>query len=85
MGLVPDSSVLIAAEREKRVAYIALRRVLRNRVPAAKIDANMNKEGLVKATADLLVRITALYSSYALGTRNFRHFRMIPRLQVFPF
>ena len=51
-------------------------------VLAAKIDAEMKKAGLVIATADLLIGITALHYGYALGTRNVRHFRMIPGLQV---
>ena len=49
---------------------------------AAKIDAEMRKAGLVIATADLLIGITALHYGYALGTRNVRHFRMIPKLNV---
>lgn len=32
--------------------------------------------------ADLLIGTTALYFGYALGTRNLRHFRMIPGLKV---
>ncbi len=51
-------------------------------VLAAKIDADMKKAGLVIATADLLIGITALHYGYALGTRNVRHFRMIPGLEV---
>lgn len=46
-------------------------------VLAAKIDADMKKTGLVIATADLLIVVTALYHSYAIGTRNVRHFQMI--------
>ena len=42
----------------------------------------MRKAGLVVATADLLIGITALHYGYALETRNVRHFRMIPGLQV---
>ena len=49
---------------------------------AAKINAEMRKVGLVIATADLLIGITALHYGYALGTRNVRHFRMIPKLNV---
>lgn len=51
-------------------------------VLAAKIDADMKKTGLVIATADLLIGVTALHYGYAVGTRNVRHFRMIPGLQV---
>ena len=49
---------------------------------AAKIDAQMKKDGLVIATADLLIGVTALYYGYAIGTHNTRHFQMIPGLKV---
>ncbi len=49
---------------------------------AAKIDADMKKVGALVATADLLIGVTALYYEYAIGTRNARHFRMIPGLHV---
>jgi predicted nucleic acid-binding protein len=51
-------------------------------VLAAKIDADMKKVGVVIATADLLIGITALHYGYAIGTRNVRHFKMIPGLKV---
>ena len=51
-------------------------------VLAAKIDAEMKTEGIVIATADLLIGITALHHGYAIGTRNPRYFRMIPGLNV---
>ena len=139
MGLVLDSSVLIAAEREKRpvsqllatlsaeysetefllssisvmelehgchrantpeaaqkrrryldevLAILPVESFTREMgVLAAKIDAGMKKTGLVIATADLLIGITALYfdqvsGGYAIGTRNVRHFKMIPGLNV---
>lgn len=118
MGLVLDSSVLIAAEREKRpvsqllssletsysetqfvlssITVMELEhgwhrantprpRLMRRRyldevfaiIPiepftremgslAAKIDADMKKAGLVIATADLLIGVTALHYSYAI-------------------
>lgn len=53
-------------------------------VLAAKIDSGMKERGLVIATADLLIGVTALHHDYAVGTRNVRHFRMIPGLQVLP-
>ncbi|MFN0102254.1 MAG: PIN domain-containing protein [Bryobacteraceae bacterium] len=136
MGLVLDSSVLIAAEREKRSVSRLLssleanysetqfllssitvmelehgwhranspeaalkRRVYLDEVfavisvepftremgvLAAKIDAGIRKGGLVLATADLLIGVTALYHAYATGTRNVRHFQMIPGLNVIP-
>lgn len=134
MGLVLDSSVLIAAEREKRPVsqllaslssdlseaefllsaisvmelehgwhrastpeVAAVRRRYLDEVMAimpvepftremgvlaARIDADMKKTGLVIATADLLIGVTALYYGYAIGTRNVRHFRMIPGLEI---
>lgn len=51
-------------------------------VLAAKIDAEMRQAGLVMATADLLIGVTALHYGYAIGTRNARHFQMIPGLRV---
>ena len=51
-------------------------------VLAAKIDADMRRAGLVIATADLLIGVTALHYGYSIGTRNVRHFRMIPGLPV---
>ena len=134
MGLVLDSSTLIAAEREKRpvselltslesehseeefllssitvmelehgwhraktsetasrrrryldevFAVIPVEPFTREMaVLAAKIDADMKKVGTVVATADLLIGVTALHYGYAIGTRNLRHFQMIPGLQV---
>ena len=49
---------------------------------AAKIDADARKTGIVIPFADLLIGITALHFGYALGTRNQRHFQMIPGLKI---
>ena len=49
---------------------------------AARIDAEVRGVGRVIATADLLIGVTALYYGYSVGTRNVRHFRMIPNLNV---
>lgn len=51
---------------------------------AAKVDAQMKARGVVIATADLLIGATALYYSYSVGTRNIRHFQLIPDLHVIP-
>ena len=134
MGLVLDSSVLIAAEREARpisellllleekhgeteivissVSIVELEHGLhrantpeqakRRRdyletiyaaVPiepftkemgqlAGKIDADARKTGSVIPFSDLLIGITALHFGYTVGTRNERHFRMIPGLNI---
>jgi predicted nucleic acid-binding protein len=53
-------------------------------VLAGRVDAEMKQAGLVIATADLLIGITALHFGFPVGTRNVRHFQMIPGLQVLP-
>jgi len=40
------------------------------------------KVGKVIPFADLLIGATALHHGYAVGTRNLRHFQMIPNLTV---
>src|SRR6266567_3650655 len=45
---------------------------------AAKIDADARQLGRTIPFADLLIGATALHFGYAVGTRNLRHFRMIP-------
>jgi predicted nucleic acid-binding protein len=45
---------------------------------AAKVDADARKIGKVIPFADLLIGATALHHGYAVGTRNLRHFQMIP-------
>ena len=49
---------------------------------AAKIDAVAKRIGLVIPFEDLLIGVTALHFGYGVGTRNLRHFRMIPNLTV---
>ncbi len=49
---------------------------------AAKIDADARKTGKVIPFSDLLIGATALHHGYAVGTRNLRHFQMIPDLTV---
>ena len=49
---------------------------------AAKVDSDARKFGNVIPFSDLLIGATALHDGYAVGTRNLRHFRMIPNLIV---
>ena len=49
---------------------------------AAKVDADARKLGCTIPFADLLIGATALHFGYAVGTRNLRHFQMIPNLTV---
>jgi predicted nucleic acid-binding protein len=51
---------------------------------AAKIDAEARKSGTTIPLADLQIGVTALYFGFAVGTRNLRHFRLIPNLTVTP-
>ena len=52
---------------------------------AAKLDAEARKLGRTIPFADLLTGVTALHFGYAVGTRNLRHFQMIPDLTVIQF
>ena len=47
---------------------------------AAKIDAEAWRAGRTIPFADLLIGATALHFGYAVGTRNLRHFQIIPNL-----
>lgn len=50
---------------------------------AAKIDADGRQLGRTNPFVDLLIGATALHFGYAaVGTRNLRHFHMLPRLDV---
>ena len=48
----------------------------------AKIDAEARRAGRSIPFSDLLIGVTALHFGYAIGTRNLRHFRMVPNLEV---
>jgi predicted nucleic acid-binding protein len=49
---------------------------------AAKVDADARKLGCTIPFADLLIGAAALHFGYAVGTRNLRHFQMIPNLAI---
>ncbi len=49
---------------------------------AGKIDAESRKQGVVIPFTDLEIGVAALHFGYAIGTRNPRHFRLIPGLTV---
>jgi tRNA(fMet)-specific endonuclease VapC len=49
---------------------------------AAKIDAEARLLVCTIPLADLLIGTTALHFGYAVGTRNLRHFQMVPDLAV---
>lgn len=49
---------------------------------AAKIDAEARRAGRTIPFPDLLIGVTALHFGYAIGTRNLRHFQMLPNLAV---
>lgn len=49
---------------------------------AAKIDADARQLGRTIPFADLMIGATALHFGYAVGTRNLRHFQMVPNLAL---
>jgi predicted nucleic acid-binding protein len=49
---------------------------------AARLDAEAKRTGRAIPFADLLIGVTALRFDYGVGTRNLRHFQMIPGLPV---
>jgi tRNA(fMet)-specific endonuclease VapC len=49
---------------------------------AAKVDADVRKTGKVIPFSDLLIGATVLHYGYSVGTRNLRHFQMVPDLTV---
>ena len=49
---------------------------------AAKIDAETRQFGRPIPFADLLIGATAIHFGYAIGTRDLRHFQMIPNLTL---
>ena len=79
MGLVLDSSVLVFAS----IPVAPFTREIGSVV--AKVDADARKSSVVIPFADLLIGGTALHLGYGIVTRNERHFRMIPNLDVFSF
>jgi predicted nucleic acid-binding protein len=49
---------------------------------AAKVDAETRRIGCTIPFSDLLIGATALHFGYAVGTRNLRHFKLVPNLPV---
>ena len=49
---------------------------------AAKVDSDARQIGRTIPFADLLIGATALHFGYAIGTRNLRHFQLIPNLVI---
>ena len=80
MGLILDSSILVAAEIYLAIPVRSFTKAMGE--AAAKVDAEARKIGSVIPFADLQIGITALYFGYAIITGNPRHFRMIPNLDV---
>lgn len=49
---------------------------------AARIDAESRRAGVRVPLADLMIGSMALYLGHSVGTRNLRHFQLIPDLVV---
>jgi len=76
MGLILDSSVLIAAERKGRYARQAL----------AEIAARAAGEDVALSVVTvLLIAATALELGYRIATGNVRHFQRVPGAAVVAF
>ena len=52
---------------------------------AGRIDGEQTAQGNIIPFSDLLIGVTALSLGFAVLTRNARHFRQIPGLNVLPF
>lgn len=53
-------------------------------IRAGTLSGTLMREGMQVATADLLIGVTALELGYSLLTKNLRHFKSIPGLDVIP-
>lgn len=91
MGLILDSSVVIAAERRGDTAERLIQRIVdatgdqeAARV-AGKLDGEQQSRGTVIPFGDLLIAATALSLSYSVLTVNLRHFQQVPGLTVVQF
>ena len=71
-GFLDD--LLIGVPIQQITAPIALR--------AGQIDGRSRASGVSIPLADLLIGVSALELGYALGTRNIRHFQLIPGLDI---
>ena len=81
MGLILDSSVVIAPERGGDTVEQLIERVVKL---AGKIDGEQQSQGVVIPFGDLLSGATALSLGFSVLTANLRHFQKIPGLTVVP-
>jgi len=79
MGLILDSSVVIAPERGGDTVEQLIERVVKL---AGKIDGEQQSQGVVIPFGDLLIGATALSLGFSVLTANLRHFQKIPGLTV---
>ncbi len=100
MGLILDSSVLIAAERRKQslsdllisvTESTGFGNILLSAVCVIELEHSYWRAGTPELAArlracvgDLQIGVTALHFGFAVGTANVRHFAMIPDLTVIP-
>jgi len=75
MGLILDSSVVIAAERQRESVPQLMRRIV-------AVAGEQRAQGVTIPYADLLIGVTALENGYNVATANLRHFRMIPGIEL---
>jgi tRNA(fMet)-specific endonuclease VapC len=49
---------------------------------AGLLNGELQKQGIIVGSFDLMIGVTALEMGYGVGTRNIRHFQMITGLRV---
>ena len=49
---------------------------------AGLLNGDLQNQGIILGSFDLMIGVTALEMGYGVGTRNVRHFRMISGLRV---
>jgi len=84
MGLIVDSSVLIAGERRGESVRQIHPLTLTIAQLAGQIEGEQAAIGNVIAIQDLVIGATALHIGFDVVTANVRHFLSIPRLKVVP-
>jgi len=88
VGLILDSSVVIAGERRQAFVDELIRDVPVHPVTieiargAGRIEGERAAQGVTIAFEDLLIAATALHLGFAVATSNVRHFQVVPGLAV---
>ena len=88
MGLILDSSIVVAAERRERfiqdlLSHVEVVSYTRNTAMlAGRLDGEQRSRGVTIPSVDLLIGATALEHGYSVATVNVRHLQLIPGLEI---